>query len=229
MVEVVSIRPSKPFTWSFSRLKNYETCPKRHWHIDIQKDVQEEGSEHLKWGNVVHTGAAKRIAKGEPLPKGCEYVEPWAVRILTPPFDKILVEQKLAIREDFTPCGYFDKGVWFRTVVDVLKINGPVAWAGDWKTGGNVQEDSVQLGLSAQCVFSHHPEVMAIRTEFIWLQHGFSTPETFKRDDMPALWKGLWPRIETLKQAWTTASYPPKPGRLCRKWCPVQACPHWGE
>ena len=60
----------KPFSWSYSRLKNFETCPKRHWHVDINKDAKEEDSEQLQWGNAVHKALADRIAKGTSLPIG---------------------------------------------------------------------------------------------------------------------------------------------------------------
>ena len=35
----------KPFSWSYSRLKNYEACPKKHYHLDIKKDLPPEESE----------------------------------------------------------------------------------------------------------------------------------------------------------------------------------------
>jgi spore coat polysaccharide biosynthesis protein SpsF (cytidylyltransferase family) len=44
----------KPFAWSYSKLKNYEVCPKRHWHVDVKKDFKEAESEALKQGNLVH-------------------------------------------------------------------------------------------------------------------------------------------------------------------------------
>src|SRR5690606_7012598 len=117
-----------------SRLKNYETCPKRHWHVDIAKDAKEEDSEQLLWGNQVHDALAKRIGKGVELPTTMKVYEPWCEKILTGD-GKILVEQKLAITEEFKACGFFDKTVWFRSIGDVIKINGPVALIADWKTG----------------------------------------------------------------------------------------------
>ena len=52
----------KAFAWSYSRLKNFESCPKRHYHVDVVKDVREEESEQLKWGNALHDAFAKRQA-----------------------------------------------------------------------------------------------------------------------------------------------------------------------
>ncbi len=217
----------KPFSWSYSKLKNFEACPKRHFHIDVQKDVKEEESEMLAWGNVVHDRLAKRVSKNEPLPPELVKFDKWAERIQATP-GVIHVEQKLAIKKDFGACKFFDREAWFRAVGDVIKINGQVALVADWKTG-KIVEDSVQLALAAACVFAHYPEVMAVRSEFIWLKHDASTRETFKREDMAAFWRGLWTRIETLQHAHENDEFPAKPNGLCRRWCPVTKCPHHGE
>jgi hypothetical protein len=220
---------SKPFAWSYSKLKNFESCPKRHWHIDIAKDVKEEDSEQLLWGNMLHKAAAKRLTVGTPLPAGMDTVEWWCSRLLASP-GTILAEQKLAITKDFGPCEWFAKEAWYRGIADVLKINGDVALAIDWKTG-KILEDAVQLALMAACIVAHHPTVMKIRTEFVWVKEGpnVSSRDDFDRNHMAVVWRNLWPRIEQLEHAHNTTSYPAKPGRLCRKWCPVTVCPHHGE
>lgn len=217
----------KPFTWSYSKLKNFESCPKRHWHIDVAKDVQEEESEQLQWGNEVHKALAERLSKKKELPVPMRAYEDWCVKIESTP-GELLVEQKLAITRDFGPTTFFAKDVWFRGVGDVIKINGPVALIGDWKTG-KIVEDSQQLALSAACVFAHYPSVQAVRSEFIWLAEDARTSATMKRADMPAMWRNLWPRIEALEYAHNMTNYPAKPGRLCRSWCPVKVCPHHGS
>lgn len=221
---------AKPFSWSYSKLKNFEACPKKHFHVDIVKDAKESESEELKWGNLLHKAAAKRLKDKEPVPPGFEVLEPWCQRIEKGP-GVILVEQQLAIAEDFGPCGWFEKGeryAWHRGIADVIKIVGPVALACDWKTG-KIKEDSVQLALMAACIFAHHPTIEKIRTEFIWLQFDAASRADFTREDMPGLWRGLWPRVEALKRAHELFEYPAKPGGLCRRWCPVKQCPHNGE
>jgi hypothetical protein len=221
---------SKPFAWSYSKLKNFESCPKRHWHIDLAKDVKEEESEQLAWGNMLHKAAARRLSLGTALPDGMAgagKLEEWCVRLLMGQ-GILLVEQKLAITKDFAPCEWFSKEAWYRAVVDVLKIQDAVALAIDWKTG-KILEDGVQLALSAACIFAHHPQVAKIRTEFVWIKEGgVSSREDFARDQLPIIWKNIWHRIEALENAYNTTSYPAKPGRLCRKWCPVTQCPHHG-
>jgi hypothetical protein len=216
----------KPFAWSYSKLKNFESCPKRHWHVDLAKDVKEPDSEQLLWGNQVHKALAKRVSLGSALPPGMEPYERWCERVVSGE-GNILVEQQLAITRQFGPTEWFGKEAWYRGIADVLKLNGPVALAIDWKTG-KILEDPVQLALMAACIFAHHPNVQRIRTEFVWLKEDTSTREDFARDGMATMWKNLWYRIEQLEHAHKTTSYPAKPGYLCRRWCPVKDCPHHG-
>src|SRR5262245_23820403 len=141
---------TKPFSWSFSRLKNFRTCPKRHYHVDIAKDFKEEEGEALTWGHGVHDALAKRIANATPLPRTMEHYEDWAKRIcsLRDHGFQVLVEQKLAMSEDFKPTSFFDGKTWFRAVADVLAINKEqhAALAFDWKTGA-IKPDYEQLAL----------------------------------------------------------------------------------
>lgn len=217
----------KPFTWSYSRLKNFEACPAKHYAVDIAKSIKEEDSEQLLWGNIVHDALAARCSdKRVPLPDNVMMYEPWAQRIVTPE-GNYFVENSMGLTKDFAACGFFDARVWLRAKVDLIKIVGPVALIVDWKTG-KIKDDSVQLALSAACVFAKFPEVKAARSEYVWLQENCTTHEIFKPSDMPGMWKGLWPRIQALEHAHNTTTYQAKPGGLCRNWCPVRSCPHNG-
>jgi hypothetical protein len=219
---------AKAFAWSYSKLKNYETCPKRHFHYDIAKDVQEPESQQLKDGNFKHDALAKRLGgKKIPLPAQVIELEKWAARVEATP-GTLLVEQKYAIKRDFSSCSWFDKQAWYRGIADVVKLNGPVGLLIDWKDG-KIVEDSVQLFLMAQCAFAHLPALQRIRTEFVWLREDATTRQDFKREEMAGHWAGLLPRVAVLEQANQTMTYPAKPGRLCKRWCAVTACPHHGE
>lgn len=221
---------AKAFSWSYSRLKNYETCPKRYYMVDVTKKVKEPESDQLLYGNNLHKALADAISGKNPLPESFKKLQPWVDKIAapTPSPAKILVEQQLAITSDFSKTTWFGDDAWFRGIADVVKIVGPVAIAMDWKTG-KIVEDGIQLALIAQCVFAHFPEVKKIRTEFIWLQFDAQTRADFTRADMVSVWSGLMPRVQTLANAHSSMEFPPKPGGLCKRYCPVSSCPHHGE
>jgi len=232
---VTTGRKPKSFAWSYSKLKNFESCPKRHYNIDVAKIVKEEESEQLAYGNTLHKVLAEAISGKTPLPNHFRSFQEWVDKVTLPgnpgtpaPGIKVLVEQQLAITSDFGPTEWFGETAWYRGIADVIKIQGPVAAVLDWKTG-KILEDGVQLALMAACVFAHHPKVQAIRTEFIWLKQGGAiTRADFTRGGMAPIWAGVLPRVQMLERAHKTMEFPPKPGFLCRKWCPVESCPHHG-
>ena len=218
----------KAFSWSYSKLKNFRTCPKRHYHCDIARDVVEEESEELKYGNFVHKTLADYIGKGVPIPSMHQrQLQAWADKLKNGPGDT-LVEQKYAITEDFQPCDWRARDAWYRGIGDVVKLHGPVALVVDWKTG-KIVEDSVQLALMAQCLFVHYPQLQKIRSSFVWLKEDAETRQDFVREDMAKLWASLLPEVKTLQRAAEAQNFPAKPGGLCRRYCPVKACAHHGE
>lgn len=229
MIQTTTVRNKpKSFSFSYSKLKNFETCAFRYLQIDVLKAIKEEEGEALHYGNTVHAVLAKRLADKEPLPKHFAHLEKWAVRIEGDGEGKLLVEQKLAITKEFEPCEWFAKDAWYRGIADAIKIRGRVALAVDHKTG-KVIEDGSQLALMAACVFAHHPEVEKIRTEFLWIKEDATTRADFDRNNMVEVWKGILPRVSTLQHAHEANVFPKKPGGLCRKWCPVSGCEHHGK
>lgn len=217
----------KPFSWSWSKIKNFRTCPKRYYIVDIEKSVKEEESEVLRWGNAVHDALHKYVAKNEPLPRGMEKFQTIADKVKNAK-GTVLVEQKFALTAEFAPCTFFDRSAWFRGIADALIIKGPVALAIDYKLG-KVVEDSQQLALLAACVFAHHPDVQKIRTEYWWLKDEATSRAEFLRTNIPEIWRNILPEVKQLQHAHETMTFPPKPSGLCRRYCPVTSCPHHGD
>jgi hypothetical protein len=229
------VAPPKEWAWSYSKLKNYETCPKRHYEVDITKAFSDAGGEALVEGNQAHDALAKACSGQVPLPTKFSHYQAWVDRIQGGT-GELLVEQKYAITRDFRPTTYFARDVWFRGIGDIVRINGRGALVIDWKTG-KIVEEPVQLALMAACIFAHYPSVEVVRSEFVWLREECSTPELFKRSAevkidatiISDVWVKLLPRVATLEKASQTLTYPPKPGGLCKKYCPVTSCPYWGK
>ena len=220
---------AKAFAWSYSKLKNYKTCPKRHYEIDIAKHfTEDQGPDtQLGWGNRVHKSLADACTGKAPLPPTMTEYQKWVDKVQAGP-GELLVEQKYALTKDFQPTEFFSNRAWYRGIGDVVRVDGPVALGLDWKTG-KVLHDSRQLMLLAQCIFAFHPEVKRVRTEFVWLKDDCTTPETFNRDTIRNEWTGLLTEIEELEEANKTMTFPPKPSRLCYAHCPVMSCVFHGK
>lgn len=221
--------PPKEWAWSYSKLKNFETCPRRHYEIDILKSFKEDmvPGGALDEGNKVHAALAKACMQTEKLPPQYAHHQIWVDRVLAGP-GELFVEQKYAITRSFGPTSYFARDVWYRGIGDVVRVDGPVALILDWKTG-KILEDSVQLMLMAQCIFSHYPEVRRVRSEFVWLKEECTSPEVFDRKEVADQWIDLLRRVTKLETDSKAQQFPPKPSGLCRKHCVVQSCPFWGK
>lgn len=252
MAKVVADPFAKPFSWSYSRLKNFDTCPRRHYHCDLKRDIQEPESDALKWGNALHDAMANAIGTDDnhlrapreritqkPLPADMARYQPWVGKFLSARAlgAKVYAEQSLAITRQFKACEWFAPEAWFRAKVDVLVVSpdGRVAAAYDWKTG-KVVEDSPQLMMTSIAVMLHNPGIEAVRTEFVWLKDMKDgapfeciTRVAFRRSDIAQLWSGLAPRVKNLESAYAAQDYPARPGGLCRRWCPVHTCEHHGR
>jgi hypothetical protein len=218
---------AKEWSWSYSKLKNFETCPKKHYEVDIAKSFAEEAQEGgaLEYGNRVHDVFKNVLKNGAALPPDLINLQQWVNRVQAGP-GELLVEQKYAITRQFQKTGYFAPDVWYRGIGDVVRIDRDLALILDWKTG-KILDDSVQLMLMAQCLFSHYDQLKYVRSEFVWLKEDCTTPELFTRQEVANQWSGLLERVHALETASRTLTYPPKPSGLCKRHCPVASCPFY--
>ncbi len=232
---------AKEWSWSFSKKKNFDTCPRKHQQVDILKNYT-ESSEQLTEGNVVHralasaalhargiasSGSGRDMVAAAPLPATLTYLQKWIDVIRTSP-GELKVEEKYALTRDFQPTAYFAPNVWYRGICDALVLNGKTATALDWKTG-KVQHDSSQLMLMATCIFAYYPEIETIKTRFVWLREDCTTRDEWRRDTIMREWPPVLAEVAAMEQASKTNTYPPRPNRLCRAWCPVITCEYHGK
>lgn len=218
---------ARPFAWSYSQLKNFETCAKRYYHYNVEKDVVEPESEQLAAGNALHKHFEDRLMKGTPLPLGYGMYESMLARIIAAP-GQLYGEQKLAITAQFQAATFFGKGVWLRTVADAAKVNGEVAVVFDWKTG-KPSDDETQLKLNAATMFAHAPQVQRVKAAAVFLGHNQTTQAEYLRDDLPEIWAEMLPRVRAMEKARNEKEYPPRPSGLCKRYCAVMSCPFHGK
>lgn len=223
------------FSWSFSKLDSYETCPKKYYEYSAapwDKRIKETDTTNLDWGNEVHDAFKDFFKEGKPFPEYMKQFQVWADRVLAGP-GELFVEQKYALDANFSPIPYAAPGYWYRGIADVVRIDDSVGLAIDWKTG-KPKEGSIQLGLMALCLFQHYPRLQVVRTEFVWLQEDpnskeATTSKVFYRKDMQQFIVDLMPRVQKLEWAHKTMSFEPRPGGLCKRYCKVTSCPFHGK
>ena len=232
-----SSRP-KPFTWSFSKLKNFETCALRYKEIDVEKSVAQPRGEALERGDELHDAMRIRVQGNKPLPPHLVYMEPWGKKLTTVlhPLQIIQCELKLSLSREGKPTGYFEKATWFRTKIDYLRImptkikDHDFAHVVDYKTGRPPKVwDGTQLTLNAWTIFQHYGYVQQMRVDYLWSEYNDTSHETYTRDEMPTLIEALLPRVNALEEAHKTNNFPPKPNGLCAEYCDVVTCQFHGK
>lgn len=158
-----------------------------------------------------------------------EYAFKWVTDITQ--FDNYL---DYAIPENIQRCEMDDPEVWFRAILDWVKVDGKEAEVADWKTGK--VKPSKQLQLYAWIIFLAHPEVEKVKCVFHWINHNDQLPQWFYRKDFDKLFQPFKEILDQINHCYTTDKWISIPGDLnkyskrgnnCR-YCPVDTrhCEH---
>ncbi len=222
------------FAGSYSRLKNFEVCPKRHFNYDLapwDERIRDTGpNDALQEGIRVHEALAAALIGRDPLPTEMQEYQRY-VDAVRAGRGELLVEKNLAFDENFQACMYKSPKVFWRCKIDVIKHHERVAVVWDWKTG-KVKVEPDQLFLSAQAVFAHYPKVMGVQSAFVWLNEDPDDALTtvwYMRKDMAPGWAALMPRINKMRAAYEAEEFPPTPSGICKSYCGVTSCPYHGK
>lgn len=217
------------FAWSYSRLRNFETCPKRHYHYDIAKDVKEPESPQMQEGHTTHKAFELRISENKPLPMPLVYHEKIMSQLANLP-GETYAEQRLGLTKDFQPVAFFGQGVWFRTVLDLVNVSPDRTTAAviDYKTG-KPSADNTQLELMSATVMHYDQQIERVRARLLFVNHNKAERAEYVRSDLPRIWGNILPRVRDLERAQIEQEYPPKPNGLCIRYCAVVSCPFHGR
>jgi PD-(D/E)XK nuclease superfamily len=215
--------------WSYSRLKGYSDCPRRFYKTQITKEYPDTTSDQ-EWGNAVHAAIAQALRDGTDLPRKFKNCQKWVRKIRNVQGEMLIEDDcQWAINRNFQPTAWYAKDVWLRCVADVAIIKPPGALVVDWKAGKSINVDPIQLMLTSLMMLIQFPELNKIMSMFVWLKEDDKTIQTLHREDATNQWALLMPRVERYQEALRTNNFPPKPGRLCRNYCPVASCEFHGR
>lgn len=212
---------------SYSSIKDFEGCPRRYHEVRILKKFKSKDTEATLYGTAVHKAFEDYIKDGAALPGAFEayrqFVEPLAQLDAD-----IHCEEKMGIRADFSPCGFFDSDVWFRGIPDYLAISrsGKVARVADYKTGKSSRyADTAQLELMAAMVFIHYPKVDKVKGALLFVVVGDIIKAEYTRDQLPEILSKWAGRASAIESALDVGVWNPRSSALC-KFCPVSSCEH---
>lgn len=214
--------------WSYSSIKTFDQCPKKYYHLKVAKDVKDEPGEAADYGTAVHEAAELFIKDGTPIPDKFSYMKP-IVESLAGIEGEKHTEMKLGVRKTgygFEPCGFFDKDVWWRGIVDLLIRDNHTAFMIDYKTGKSAKyADMKQLDLMAGAIFVHFPEVMKIKSALAFVVSNEFPKKVHVREKLDQYLSVFNDQLDRLEHAELSGVWNPKSGPLCG-WCPVTECEH---
>lgn len=216
---------SQLIAWSYSRLSNYEQCPRKYWHLSVAKDIVEEKGEAASYGDEVHKSFAKFFRYGIELPLHLRQYESQLKQIAAAPGDKI-IEQQIALDANFQQVEWFSKKAYLRVISDLTQHHGAHAITWDWKTG-RPSDDFTQLKLNAAVTFHLGQEIQTITMAYFWLKTKKVAPETIKREQATDVWAALLPRVQKYQDAHAANDFPPRQNFTCKGYCPVKSCQYW--
>lgn len=218
-------------TWSFSRLKSFETCPKQFYHVTVLGEYPVVQTDAMTYGTAMHKAAEDYIGENKPLPDEFMYVKGLLDELLAFRGTK-LTEQRLGLTRDLKPCGFKDKDVWFRGIVDLAIVDtlGERAWIVDYKTGKSAKyADKGQLELMALSIFKKFPDVKHINAALLFVVSNEMIEAEYKIENSFDLWGKWLKKYARMEKAYETDVWNPRPSGLCYHHCPVLECVHNGR
>ena len=207
--------PQQITAWSYSRLTEYEGCPKKSYFKVIEK-LKEPASEAMDRGAQVHKD-------GENFLNHVLEEVPESFKLLAQELSEARMmgaksELEVTFRRDWSACGWFDEDAWLRLKIDMILVEDGVVRIVDFKTGKNRGGYEDQLELYALTALMIYPDCKDVSCELWFTDSG----------EIIATSKGTYgPKdLEKLKTKWEKRVAPmlndtifaPNPSALC-KWC----------
>ena len=219
----------KPFTWSYSSLDLFKTCPHKYFRLRIQKDIVEPESEQMRYGKELHKAAEDFIKLDTPIPEKFAFMREALERLKAMKGEKF-VEHRLGLTKDLTPCGFFDKDVWWRGIPDLLIIDGDQARLVDYKTGKSSKyADTRQLEILSLAIFKHFPQVKRVKAGLLFVVANDFVKAEFGAFQEHLYWQDWLSDVGRLEKAGEVGVWNPRPNFSCKGWCPVVDCTHNGR
>lgn len=214
-------------TTSFSALKSFETCPRKHYEEKVLKLYPFQETDATRYGILVHKMAEDYVRDGTPLPENLKQLERALAVLRNMPGEKH-AELEMGITEDLEPCEFSDERAWLRGIVDLLIVDGSKGWVVDYKTGSSRYPDKDQLLLMSLMAAAKYPELEQFKAALVFLKDRTLVKAQYSREDVLKS-KDYWAqRVDRLDNAHRIGYWPERPNGLCKAYCPVANCAHNG-
>lgn len=207
----------KPLAWSFSSVNDFLNCPKSYYLKRVSKETPVVETEAMRFGTMQHKHLEDRVRKNTPLPPDLSWLDPMLTKFANIPDGEIFAEHQVALTKGLKYCGWFDKTVWVRGILDVGYRTETESCVLDYKSGKR-KFDKDQLMLFAGLEFATRPLLEKVKTGYVWLKDKKLDTEVYTRADVPMIWGHFIPTVEKIEKAMMTGEWKSVPSGLCG-WC----------
>lgn len=218
-------------SWSISRLKVYESCPKhaKLKYIDKIPEPDRGPPPKGEWpndrGSRVHK-QSEQFVKGERndlVAESAAFSEEFHHLRDMHKAGKVITERMWCFNTDWCLVDEEDReNIWARFIIDALVFVTPNhAVVIDYKTGkrfGNEIDHGKQVQAYQLATFLKYPEVDLVTTELWYLDQNELATQRFTREQGLRFYKGINDRAVKMTEA---EDFPSKPGRACF-FCPYK-------
>lgn len=221
-------------TWSYSSLSLFDQCPKKYFHLKVEKSIVEPESDAMNYGKDLHLAAELFIRDGKPLPGKYAYIQPMLDTLNKLEGEK-LCEYEMGVKYVdgvLTACGFHDPDRYWRGIADLLVINKEKGEARlvDYKTGKSAQyADTKQLKLLAAATFLHFPDIKKVKAGLLFVVAKDFIKEDYDVETTYDLFAPFHPIVDQLVACHENNVWNPKRNFTCKNWCPVLECSHNGK
>jgi hypothetical protein len=206
--------------WSFSRLGDWERCPKaaKYKHLDYLVVGSDKKSPALERGSRIHE-EAEQYLNGElrTLPESLKYFKAEYADLRK---KKAVAEQKWAFDAGLQPTEWRSPFTWLRMIVDAHVVNSRSARIVDLKTGKVRTSHHDQLTLYAMGAFSAFKGIKKVACELWYSDYGEIVASEYTVSDLPDLVEQWTERSAPML---ADTKYPATPSKDACRWCDYAA------
>ena len=215
---------------SYSRLADFKNCPLLFREKYITKSIKFQPNAAMERGSAIHKSLERNVVRAlhDKPPVGDRVVldtHP-IIEAFIAKHPIITVEEKTAFNDKWQQREYFDKDVFFRSVIDLegrtLEKNGVVSII-DFKTG-KYNESKEQLKLYNMVALLKYPEAVSASSALLFVDQKRSSPVlTTNRSSLKDCIHEVMEQSEAIQIADQKDDWPAQKCFQCR-WCGVHDC-----
>jgi hypothetical protein len=211
--------------WSYSGIKQFETCPRQYHEIKVLKKYPRQETEQTLYGTRLHEQAELHIKDKRPLDADFKFMQP-TMDAINAMSGRKFTEYEMALDVNLRVCDFYSPDYWVRGIADLIIIDDDnlSARCFDYKSGGDKYPDVDQLTLMSLLIFKFFPHIRTVSSGLLFVLRDTVFKHKVVRDQEQGLWWRYKERVARLEAAHTSGVWNPKKSGLCKKYCAVTSC-----